>query len=619
MKTAQKDEEKATRQCWDCLKRRLVCDNTLPHCKKCQKAGRECSGYDEQKPLQWIETGKVTSRRRKKEIHPKVYSVTSSVRECPNQSQADSHACSQGVGEESVLDESQASQEGLIVPSFQDQFKAWDSLVEFQLAYSCFTAENEAEWERLAKQGASKALRELAMKQARSVEHVDNIFQVGSKAKIEEVVSKRHHDEAARMLKSEREPLERLERLLWVMRMLDLPSYDYLSNETSEVVQAVHYYNERIHPDVVEANVLAPNPALLMFPVQVLHVLPPTVHHILVCLTLNHFLHSLPEGSSRKIASVKRAKVYQHRGAAIRALSHYVGQDTTRCNDMTIASVLMFLSVELQNPAYADWRPHASGLQRLIDMRGGFIKLMKSAPYLAPTLIVYVLIVILANTCSPSWDQITISATTDGIIEDVQAVYSLIFPYTLCPPELFSDIMRVNELRLKASASMINCEIDPDHELEAHDLLRRIERFDPEDWAQPGAFVDEWVLIGTIYQAALAIYTTMSLQSLTVLPSTLEMNQMRSVHGDRLNKLLMKAVKCPRVHRFLVWPLVVAGVEAIYRSEAVRYRIGQNLAELSRILGTSSPLKARAVLKRYWKKEEPGWDECFDSPYVFII
>jgi hypothetical protein len=43
-----------------------VCDFALPSCKKCQKGGKACPGYDPQKPLQWLAPGKVTSRRGKK-------------------------------------------------------------------------------------------------------------------------------------------------------------------------------------------------------------------------------------------------------------------------------------------------------------------------------------------------------------------------------------------------------------------------------------------------------------------------------------------------------------------------------------------------------------------------
>ncbi|KAJ4374821.1 hypothetical protein N0V83_001898 [Neocucurbitaria cava] len=249
-------------------------------------------------------------------------------------------------------------------------------------------------------------------------------------------------------------------------------------------------------------------------------------------------------------------------------------------------------------------------MQRLVEMRGGFRNLMKEAPHLAPTLVIYTL---------PSWDQIDITTYPEKTIEDVMDTYSFIFPYILCPPELFRELLRTNHLRQKASAPMMLCEIEPEHVLEAHDLLARIEAFVPEDWAQPGQYYDEWLLIGTMYQSALAIYCTMSMQSLTILPNTLEMNSMRSIHGDRLLTSLRASAKLPRVMKFIVWPLVVAGVEALYRDEATRNCIESILTDQSRIQGTSSPLKARAVLRRYWQKGVPGWDECFDRPYVFII
>lgn len=51
------------RQCWECLRRRLVCDFTQPSCKKCIKFGVNCPGYDEKKPLKWLPPGKVNSKR----------------------------------------------------------------------------------------------------------------------------------------------------------------------------------------------------------------------------------------------------------------------------------------------------------------------------------------------------------------------------------------------------------------------------------------------------------------------------------------------------------------------------------------------------------------------------
>ncbi|CAI0653183.1 unnamed protein product [Colletotrichum noveboracense] len=54
------------RRCWECLRRRLVCDATRPVCNKCRVAGIVCPGYDDKKPLTWLAPGKVTCRTRRK-------------------------------------------------------------------------------------------------------------------------------------------------------------------------------------------------------------------------------------------------------------------------------------------------------------------------------------------------------------------------------------------------------------------------------------------------------------------------------------------------------------------------------------------------------------------------
>ena len=105
--------------------------------------------------------------------------------------------------------------------------------------------------------------------------------------------------------------------------------------------------NLRILPDAKASGELAPNPAIILFPMRALHILPPAIHHTLVCLSLNHFIHCLPVGADRTFVVTNRSKVYHHRGAAIRALSQYVGKDKTRCSDLTIASILMFMSLEV--------------------------------------------------------------------------------------------------------------------------------------------------------------------------------------------------------------------------------------------------------------------------------
>lgn len=57
------------RHCWECLRRRLVCDSTRPACNKCSKSGSQCPGYGDVKParLRWLPPGKVISRQQKRD------------------------------------------------------------------------------------------------------------------------------------------------------------------------------------------------------------------------------------------------------------------------------------------------------------------------------------------------------------------------------------------------------------------------------------------------------------------------------------------------------------------------------------------------------------------------
>ena len=227
-------------------------------------------------------------------------------------------------------------------------------------------------------------------------------------------------------------------------------------------------------------------------------------------------------------------------------------------------------------------------------------------------------IVTFSNSLGPPADQISISEPHEQHLKEVEKLYTLIFPYILCPPPLYLEIIRINRLRRDVTLSPFE---DPNqYTLDAHDILARIEAFEPGDWAQPGKHHNAWQLIGSIYQSAVALYCTMSLQAVAALPNSLEMDTMRTVHGERLFENLQAAAQSRHLTKFSLFPLCVLGVEAGYHDDqTTRIWISRRLERHSRLLGTSSPLKARAVLRRYWQRNKVGWDECFDGPYVFIL
>ncbi|KAI4656301.1 hypothetical protein J4E93_001020 [Alternaria ventricosa] len=459
MQDARTGDSVAARQCWECFKRRLVCDRTLPQCKKCTKTGKECTGYNDQKPLQWVQPGHVTIRPKKKkeECRPptsasRVANSERLARVIPNGPAAGPEVsrdaslpellgqggCSWLVSEELQLtpeeiELSKSQFANLLVQEVQEDKPAWwrDPDIEQQVDPIELTA---------AGAGAGCGVGE-------------RIMCIGNKDQIKEVVERGQHWEAALLLQSNQRPLAKIQRLLQIMEMNRLPSYDFLSDETHDVVQAVNY----------------------------------------------------------------------------------------------------------------------------------------------------------------SSHQISITEPLEQHIGEVEKVYSLILPYTLCPSSLFIEIIRINRLRQELSLTPIV--ESHQYAQDARSILSRIESFSPREWAQSRDQKDDWQLIASIWQSAIALYCMMSLKAADIIPSNTEMDRMRMQHRDRLLQDLKAATPLKQLKKISTFPLCVLGVEAGYHvQQSTQMWIERHLEEHARLLGSNSPLKAREVLRRYWRRKKPGWNECFDEP-----
>jgi hypothetical protein len=238
-------EKKATRQCWECLKRRLVCDYSLPGCKKCNKTGKECPGYDEQKPLQWVQPGRVTFRKRRRDEPPTVYTVPDEA-PCETVHGANSaNNVSSGAlleSSESADSSSTTSDDSLLAASLTPEDEVISQeYIDYYMFLSPWMLDNESWWSNIAEDEREHMIRDVAVQQAAVANQVSRALRAGGRRKIEAIVKHGAHHEAARLLQSEPYPLRKLDNLLGLMRAYDLPIYDYLSNETSEVVQSVEY------------------------------------------------------------------------------------------------------------------------------------------------------------------------------------------------------------------------------------------------------------------------------------------------------------------------------------------------------------------------------------------
>jgi hypothetical protein len=188
----------------------------------------------------------------------------------------------------------------------------------------------------------------------------------------------------------------------------------------------------------------------------------------------------------------------------------------------------------------------------------------------------------------------------------------------LCPIQLFPEIFKVNHLRMQgARPDLFDTEALQEV---AYEILDRINSFSPQQLADSKhSCREDWILVGKAYQAAVALYCILSLQSLSVFPQSSALRMQCAEHGELLKSLLKEALASKRLKRFMVWPLVVLGVEAVHSGEVMRSFVAKQLTELSYDAGTYVPLTAKRALEEFWSSGDTRWDDCFGRPYIFTL
>ncbi|RYP55618.1 hypothetical protein DL769_010108 [Monosporascus sp. CRB-8-3] len=333
----------------------------------------------------------------------------------------------------------------------------------------------------------------------------------------------------------------------------------------------------------------------------------------LICMTLNHRINRT-RGDPHYGRLVKT--FYQYRGIMIRSLSDDINVEHKRTSNAVIAGIMTLLLTDVQQGTIPDWRCHLEGIQKVIMLRGGIHALAESQN-LKQLVLYFVVITVIGNTTSPATDLVMTSSCLEQLNFILKQDSGRSFPSDMCPVPLFAEIIKINHLRMRAT----NCIPASQEALsqEAYQILDVIDTFSPGQWAdsKPSSKQD-WILVGNVYRAAVAIYCISSLQCLSLLPPLRgSLRSKCAAHGQALQALLDEALACPRIKRFMLWPLVCLGVEAAHENAAMRTFVAQQLSEMSRHVGTYVPLTAKAVLERFWASGETRWDACFYRPYAF--
>ncbi|KAK3315603.1 fungal-specific transcription factor domain-containing protein [Apodospora peruviana] len=500
-------------QCWECRRRRIVCDSTQPICTKCRSAGIVCPGYQDKKPLTWLAPNKVLSRPRKRKV-PKV---------CGPERAAGSSGRTPSTSQE---------------------------------------------------MGPARGLR----------------------------------------------------------------------SEVCDVVEAWMYYNTCIYPDY-SSHQLAPTPFCIKLPS--LQLAPDAVRHTLVSLAINHYLFQTTDDAGVAQSSMvvmsrdTSSRLYHHRHQAIQTLRTLLANEETRTADQTIGGVYTFQYAVLQQSISPYWRPHFEIFQNLINLRGGFVQLVRSSPVLCLPLLGYWVVSVLANTTSPSHDQMQSLCSQPEIVAKALQLYeALNYPSLPCPTVLFAHIVKINNLRYQiactpATNDGIMDDDDPEQtklsflmtvppQQQISSLHDQIESFDAEEWAatKDPSHYSEWLFVARMFRSAVAVYCLLSLPHTSYPGIEREADYAtaaREKHSADLLECLKEGLASPMMKRFMVWPLIVAGVDAVRRGGEVRSFIGRAWRTLAMDQRSSLPLVAREALEKFWASGKNGWDECFDVPYALVF
>ncbi|OHX00372.1 C6 zinc finger domain-containing protein [Colletotrichum incanum] len=374
--------------------------------------------------------------------------------------------------------------------------------------------------------------------------------------------------------------------------------------------------NACIYRDLIPIHDLGGNPHI--YPLSLEHLrmaaaAPDLLRYGMVCMVLSH------RGSQTNDVQLSRLlveKFYLYWGFAVRSLRENLDTPRSRTSDVFIAGVLTLMLTDIQQGTSLNWRNHLEAVRRLVALRGGF-RVVSDSKRLRPILLVFWFVAAIGNTTCPATELAMTKLQVDvlGLLQDQYA--GAVSPFQLCPLAIFAEIIRINHLR--ACATSFKAGKTDYLTKRAYDILQRVESFSPEEWAKSKpASENDWTLAGRVYQASVAVYCILSLQSLSIFPETPALRNQCFVNGKLLHDLLRKGFSSCTVKRFLVWSLVILGVEAVHDGNTVtRKFVSQQLQKLSHDLGTQVPLTAKIVLQSFWRSGETRWDLCFDKSYAF--
>ncbi|KAF0322152.1 hypothetical protein GQ607_010655 [Colletotrichum asianum] len=385
-----------------------------------------------------------------------------------------------------------------------------------------------------------------------------------------------------------------------------------------------------------------------------------------------------PEGSdiSELMAAGDFKSVhFASQAAAIRALSeelgkHQADQNGAGAGPEILLGIMLMLSSQIQYSAYAPWQAHIHGAWSLIAAQGGMEVLAKANTDLCRVLqqVAVVDIFGMSTHCLTEASAKTVLSryTCYAMIFD-ESMVEIANPWTLMPNGLARTINQINMLRAENL-------LLPSIESRTQGLLAVLEFLDaasPDAWATevatnatvwlaPGRLSDDvetrtaWTALMTAFLNATVLYAINSLAglgetSLRAVASSQDlmsslvwresaaydalMSSIRILFDQRAQRRETQDLKSDPpatsaglLHKFVIWPMVVGGIQAAFvrRDDEAAGYLCSGMQSIGEELGTVSMIDGARLVEKLGQAHRNGdeptsWDALFDGAPLFLM
>lgn len=329
-----------------------------------------------------------------------------------------------------------------------------------------------------------------------------------------------------------------------------------------------------------------------------------------------------------------QALYHYHQACAAEILNHKIktlgklGPDQELFEDVSL-----FFFSQIQASAYGAWRAHLNAAKTLFNL-WGVETLMGNADY-EFQLCHLVLADIFGAAMAPA------SYITDEEVEQHRVYLGLLrrFKVDVCstmvpiPEAIVRSVAAINISRSPKHADMQSEREQVGNEASTDAILGSLRAFDPSDWAlhhprRTSSQATSWALLATCFQAAAVLYL--------IRTSCLGMyKEAAKLFYGRLTRCIHELYELRQeggtLYKYVLWPMVVCGVETILRSDEHQMKSLCILLEQTTMdLGTLSMREAAVFLneqllattKPHLESASPSptdWDTIFAQAPLFLM